>query len=214
MPNTQELTRELFEQTLHKLREVCGHRAVLPGSHIFSSGLSELTVIPSHTMHERAEVWKGELSSGSITRMNVCLKAMKIEKVREVCEVLYSIAEAIRRLISQEFHGEVALWVKLNHPNILRCFGVTLDPPRIVIEWTPNGHVMEYLQDNHDADRTRFVSYCLFRQGLVTQYAYPTPVDRRSSRVRVSPFVRGGAWELEAGRSLQDIPCRVASQIL
>ena len=48
--------------------------------------------------------------------------------------------------------------MKLNHQNILRCFGVTVDPFQIVTEWMPNGQAMEYVQTHPDADRIRLVS--------------------------------------------------------
>ena len=49
-------------------------------------------------------------------------------------------------------------WVKLNHPNILRCFGVTIDPFQIVTMWMPNGQAIRYIQERKGADRVRLVS--------------------------------------------------------
>ena len=59
---------------------------------------------------------------------------------------------------SQGFRGEIALWVKLDHPNILRCSGVTPKPLQIVTEWMENGPVMEYVQNDKSADRISLVS--------------------------------------------------------
>ena len=59
---------------------------------------------------------------------------------------------------SQEFYGDVALWAKLDHPNILRCFGVTVDPPQILMKWMPNGEAMEYVREHTRVDRVSLVS--------------------------------------------------------
>ena len=59
--------------------------------------------------------------------------------------------------IPQKFRGEVAVWAELNHPNILQCFGVTVDPFQIVTVWMPNGQAMVYAQEHQDADRVRLV---------------------------------------------------------
>jgi len=60
--------------------------------------------------------------------------------------------------IIQEFHGDVAVWAKLNHQNILMCFGVMIDPLQIVTEWMQNGEAMRYVQEHLDADRVLLVS--------------------------------------------------------
>lgn len=61
--------------------------------------------------------------------------------------------------LPQEFYGVVVLWVKLDHPNILRCFGVTADPLQIVTKWMPNGQAMKYVQGRQRADRIRLVRF-------------------------------------------------------
>ena len=50
------------------------------------------------------------------------------------------------------------MWVRLDHPNILRCFGITADPLQIVTEWMPNGQAIGYVQKHKYADRIRLVS--------------------------------------------------------
>jgi serine/threonine protein kinase len=60
--------------------------------------------------------------------------------------------------ILQEFRGEIVVWSRLNHPNVLRCFGVTVDPLRILTEWMSNGQAMEYVRTHQDADRVGLVS--------------------------------------------------------
>ena len=61
--------------------------------------------------------------------------------------------------VPQHFRGDVALWVKLDHPSVLRCFGVTIDPFQIITEWMPNGQAIGYVQKHQDADRVRLVSF-------------------------------------------------------
>lgn len=63
------------------------------------------------------------------------------------------------------------MWAWLDHPNILRCFGITLDPLQVVTEWVPDGSVVEYVKTHRDADRVCLVS-SLARptQGIVAQH--------------------------------------------
>lgn len=58
----------------------------------------------------------------------------------------------------QDFRGDVAVWANLDHQNILRCFGVTIDPFQIMTEWMPNGEAMQYVRERQDADRVLLVS--------------------------------------------------------
>ena len=54
---------------------------------MISGGLSKLTVNP-HAVGGYADVWRGELfhEGGKNTRMNVCIKAVRIEKAHMVGE--------------------------------------------------------------------------------------------------------------------------------
>lgn len=61
--------------------------------------------------------------------------------------------------IYQGIYGDVALWAKLNHQNILWCFGVTVDRLQIVMDWMPNGEVMKYVQEHKPADRVCLVKF-------------------------------------------------------
>jgi len=107
------------------------------------------------------------LKNHNRTRINVCLKAIKIGKVHQVYDRSPLYWSELFVDVLQELYREVALWVNLNHPNILPCFGITLRPLRIVTEWIPNGHVMEYLQEHRDADRIRLVSCHLFSAKVI-----------------------------------------------
>ena len=50
------------------------------------------------------------------------------------------------------------MWVRLDHLNILRCFGIITDPLQIVTEWMPNGQAIGYVQKHKSADRVGLVS--------------------------------------------------------
>ena len=64
--------------------------------------------------------------------------------------------------ILQEFYGDVALWAKLDHPNILRCFGVTVDRPQVLMKWMPNGEAMAYMQECKHVECVSLVSSFTF----------------------------------------------------
>ena len=115
-------------------------------------------------MGKYADVWKGKLSrkGDNNTRINVCHKAMKIGKVHKVSNLSSLCPGELLVDAYQELYREVVTWAKLKHPNILQCFGITLDPLQIMTEWMPNGHVMQYLREHCDVDRVRLVSCHLF----------------------------------------------------
>ena len=62
------------------------------------------------------------------------------------------------------------MWARLDHPNILRCFGITPDPLQVVTEWVPDGSVIEYVRTHRNADRVCLVSPLTYpAQGVVAQ---------------------------------------------
>ncbi|KAF9647772.1 kinase-like protein [Thelephora ganbajun] len=132
----ERLSEDLRRRTLHNLREVCGERAILPESCMVFRQFSKLTAEPC-AVSKYAEVWKGQTGpgEGGNSTMDVCIKAINLENVHK------------------KFRGEVAQWVKLDHPNILQCFGVTFNPLQIVMEWMPNGQALEYAKMRAHADR-------------------------------------------------------------
>lgn len=62
----------------------------------------------------------------------------------------------------QTFYEEVSLWMRLKHPNVVQCFGATVDPHQIVIDWMDNGEVMDYVRNNPFASRIHLVSPLAF----------------------------------------------------
>lgn len=61
----------------------------------------------------------------------------------------------------QTFFDRIAGWEALNHPHVLRVFGVSdhdADPPFIISQHFPNGNAGDYLMKNSSADRAKIVS--------------------------------------------------------
>ena len=83
---------------------------------------------------------------------------MKFEKTQKVGSSLDLGLKSRLVNVSKELYGEVVTWAWLDHPNILQCFGITVDPLQVVTEWVPNGDVIEYLQAHVNADRVCLVS--------------------------------------------------------
>ncbi|KDQ16034.1 hypothetical protein BOTBODRAFT_97408, partial [Botryobasidium botryosum FD-172 SS1] len=86
---------------------------------------------------------------------------------------------------------EAKVWSQLRHPNVLPFLGLcTLTSvPYLISPWMENGHVLDYVQTNPDADRV-----CLLAQvadGL--EYLHnlePEPVihgDLRGPNILISP---------------------------
>ena len=48
--------------------------------------------------------------------------------------------------------------MRLNHPNVVRCLGATVDPPQIVIDMMSNGEVLDYVGKNPNVNRVCLVS--------------------------------------------------------
>lgn len=111
-------------------------------------------------MSRYAEVWHGQRNpkEGNDSVMDVCIKVIKLKGVHKVGECSHHLQGGLFDSVPQEFYGDVALWMKLNHPNILRCFGVTTDKPQIVMEWMPRRAAMNYVQKDKRADRICLVS--------------------------------------------------------
>ena len=84
------LDDRLLRRTLHDLREVCGERAILPGSHVIRYQISKST-LKLDTASRYAEVWRGQmdLGAGSNGPTDVCIKVIKTENVHKVSGTPY-----------------------------------------------------------------------------------------------------------------------------
>lgn len=156
---TKGLNEDLLQRTLHNLREVCGEKAKLPETCKLPLRFSRLSDRPFSTSRY-AEVWSGQRNpkEGNDSVMDVCIKVIKLKGVHKVGEYSHHSQGGLFDSVPQGFYGDIALWVKLNHPNILGCFGITTDKPQIVMEWMPNGTAMDYVQLHKRADRVCLVS--------------------------------------------------------
>lgn len=52
------------------------------------------------------------------------------------------------------------MWKRLNHPNILLCYGASMNASRfcVVSPWVENGDVLSYTRKNPETNRLRLVS--------------------------------------------------------
>ncbi|KAG6818382.1 hypothetical protein H0H93_005439, partial [Arthromyces matolae] len=87
---------------------------------------------------------------GKFRGVDVCLKALKIDK--------YKKHEFLKR-----FSEEAILWGQLSHPNVLPFYGVYpfrrgLMEVALVSPWMENGNITVYLADHSDADRVLLAS--------------------------------------------------------
>ncbi|KAF8610189.1 hypothetical protein BDV93DRAFT_540063 [Ceratobasidium sp. AG-I] len=101
--------------------------------------------------------------------------------------------KAIRHVESESavrrFRREVDIWRRLQHKNILRCYGVCYIGPRLfaVAPWADGGNLQVFIRKNPDCDRTKLLS----EVALGLQYLHtflPTIVhgDLRAANVLVS----------------------------
>ena len=54
------------------------------------------------------------------------------------------------------------MWMRLSHPNVVRCLGATANPPQIVMNLMSNGEVMDYIRRDRNANRVHLVSAMAF----------------------------------------------------
>ena len=108
-------------------------------------------------------MWMGELAQSSNSR-KVCIKAIKFptkhgsEKYEKVCLIPCVPAQPVPTINRpQAWREEVSIWMRLEHPNVVCCLGATVNPPQIVVDWMPEGEVMEHVQKDPKADRLHFV---------------------------------------------------------
>ena len=75
--------------------------------------------------------------------------------------------------VSQSFFKETVMWKRLGHPNIVPFIGVTTNPLQIVLEWMPNGTLIEFVKKNPSASRIGLVSPSL-QSHLADNFIFPS----------------------------------------
>lgn len=191
-----ELGEGLRQRTICNLREVCGKWAVLPDPCLVLRRISK--AIKPHAADRHAEVFQGKTDPAE------CVKVIKSKEAYAVREYCFHSLVHLPNNDSQGFCGEVAVWVKLDHGNIVQCFGLTANRLQleIVMQWMPNGQAMKYVQSHKAADRVSLVSSPVLRYSanviLTPDYI---AVDRYCSRTGVSPLLWNSSWEPETGKS-------------
>ncbi|KAF9646901.1 kinase-like protein [Thelephora ganbajun] len=142
-------TDDLFRKTLCRLQSTCSNREVLPLS----------CVIPNGGLSNRGEA----IASGSFTDVyqaeldgkKVCVKTCKL------CD------QDAMSITKKTLYGEVVVWKRLQHPNIVPFLGVStrIEPTlEIVYDWMENGRIAEYVERNPGVDRINLV--CDVADGL------------------------------------------------
>lgn len=75
---TKGLNQSLLQQTLHGIRRVCGHRAIVPGSCVVSDALYQVD------RSSRVRTWKLKRNQGGANQNDVRVNITKVEKTRKV----------------------------------------------------------------------------------------------------------------------------------
>ena len=148
--NGLDHTGSPFKEGLSVLRELCSSRAILPTSYKLPGELSFSTMWPVSSCGS-ADIYRGTLDE-----VDVCIKQLRIYiNVAKFKQVPHSHNLQLDHHILIGFKAlcrEVIIWKNLNHPNIVPFKGVTLQPPQLVSEWMPGGHLHEYIKNNHCAN--------------------------------------------------------------
>lgn len=65
-------------------------------------------------------------------------------------------------MMCQKWTRETRVWLKLDHPNILRLRGIIIDEtsicPSLVTEWMVNGSLKRFLEGTQSIDKLAIVS--------------------------------------------------------
>jgi len=105
----------------------------------------------------RSGMFEGRLVAVKEMRVTTQDDFVKIRKVR----FPVSHRDTVSTTTSQRFCKEVVLWSTLSHPNIVKLVGVQEDVKSrqfaIVSEWMSRGNIMEFVENNHDANRLELV---------------------------------------------------------
>lgn len=78
----------------------------------------------------------------------------------------------VSNTVWQNFEREIRTWWHLRHPNILDLYGTCREGPRyfMVCPWQNNGHVLQYLKTNPEANRRKIVCHLCFRWSRQIKY--------------------------------------------
>ncbi|KDQ59255.1 hypothetical protein JAAARDRAFT_33978 [Jaapia argillacea MUCL 33604] len=80
---------------------------------------------------------------------------LKTKRLRVFADMEYDFERARKRL-----NREVFVWGRLDHPNIVKLFGITYhmnERPAMVMQWYSNGSAVEYLQSHPNESRRRLI---------------------------------------------------------
>ena len=106
------------------------------------------------------------------------------------------LATVTEHLGWQKLYGELVLWRRLQHPNIVPVLGVTTETPlsfEIVCGWMENGSITEYMDEHPQVDCIDLVS------GFVSSTTTPSRMSNIAAAGRgewslLPPLIRDYTW--------------------
>ncbi|KAF9647908.1 hypothetical protein BDM02DRAFT_2472123 [Thelephora ganbajun] len=146
------------------LRRLCGTFGILPKSFLIDEDFKTQAEIPFAT-RENTDLWKREWNGGK-----VAVKALRFapdDDWSRTVKVTISLVDQFSEIPGeltityhlQRFCKEVPVWKRLNHPNILPFYGVSMDKNQFctVFPWMKNGNVLTYTRKNPEANRLKLL---------------------------------------------------------
>jgi serine/threonine protein kinase len=122
------------------------------------------------------DIYKGEWSQGN-SRTVVAMKMVRVYLRSDMSIIKRVIASSfaswgVSNTVWQKFEREIRMWSRLRHPNILDLYGTCQEGPRyfMVCPWQDNGHVLQYLKINPEANRRKIVCHLRFRWSRQIKY--------------------------------------------
>ncbi|KAF9644755.1 kinase-like protein [Thelephora ganbajun] len=128
------------QECLHRLRSICGARAILPTSYTLSTDHLDIDPDP-FARGGCGDVYRGTLNGSMVRvkRVQVYLKDGPQEVAKTFCQ-------------------EVVMWKRLKHSNVVPLLGITISPFQLISDWMSGGDLPEYIKKNPDADRIGLLS--------------------------------------------------------
>jgi hypothetical protein len=94
------------------------------------------------------------------------------------------------------FYQAAVLWKHLKHPNILPLLGVTVSPPRHILDWVSDGTLDKYITENPNVDRLKLVGDPPIV--VVPRLLQPLAIRRRKGPL-LPPLAQCDPWGSQGG---------------
>lgn len=160
--------------------------------------LSHLPIVPTlEVVKTLGEGGFGRVYLSNYNRMLVAVKELKLEEKTSKSENM----QAFRR-----FHHEVYIMSKFQHPNLVRLYGISINPPRLVMEYVPHSTLGDI---SHDKLKYPVLSWRLRLQiaadvarGMLALHTSRPPVihrDLRSQNIFIESIEESAAVNAKVG---------------